>query len=93
MSVGKTASAGWSDLMRPIGAAIRTQPTPPVPAILDKRAARRNGPRGEAEIREDVRSLLEDEVDPAVERHGGRISLVDATDHAAGKSPFCTPGR
>lgn len=77
VAVGKTQSASWSELVNPIGAAIRTQLMSPVPAILGKCVARRNGPRSEAEIREDVQSLLEDEVNPAVERHGGKISLVD----------------
>ncbi len=80
VTVGKTPSASWSDIMKPIGAAIRTQLTSPVPAIVDHRVARRNGPRSDAEIREDVQSLLEDEVNPAVERHGGKISLVDVKD-------------
>ena len=77
VTVGKTPSASWPDIMKPIGAAIRIQLTSPVPAILDKRVARRNGPRSDAEIREDVQSLLEDEVNPSVQRHGGKISLVD----------------
>ena len=77
VTVGKKPSASWSDIMKPIGAAIRTQLMSPVPAILDKRIARRKGPRSDAEIREDVQSLLEDEVNPAVQRHGGKISLVD----------------
>ena len=77
VTVGKTPSASWSELINPIGAAIRTQLMSPVPAILGKRVARRNGPRSDAEIREDVQSLLDDEVNPAVEHHGGRISLVD----------------
>ena len=80
VTVGKAPSARWSDLMKPIGAAIRTQLLSPVPALLDKRIARRNGPRSDTEIREDVRSLLEDEVNPAVEGHGGKISLVDVKD-------------
>ncbi len=80
VTVGKTPSASWSDIMKPIGAAIRTQLVSPVPAILDQRVARRNGPRGDAEIREDVESLLEDEVNPSVGRHGGKISLVDVKD-------------
>ena len=80
VTVGKTPSASWSDIMKPIGAAIRTQLMSPVPALLGKRVARRNGPRSDAEIREDVQSLLEDEVNPAVEHHGGKISLVDVKD-------------
>ncbi len=77
VTVGKTPSASWSDIMKPIGLAIRTQMMSPVPAIIDKRVARRSGPRSDAEIREDVQSLLEDEVNPAVARHGGKISLLD----------------
>ena len=77
VTVGKTPSASWSDIMKPIGAAIRTQLMSPVPAILGKHVARRDGPRSDAEIREDVQSLLEDEVNQAVARHGGKISLVD----------------
>ncbi len=80
VTVGKTPSASWSDIMKPIGAAIRTQLMSPVPALLGKRVARRKGPRSDAEIREDVQSLLEDEVNPAVEQHGGKISLVDVKD-------------
>ena len=54
VTVGKTPAANWSDIMKPIGAAIRTQLMSPVPAVLDKRVARRSGPRSDAEIREDL---------------------------------------
>ena len=44
--------------------------------------------RSDAELGVVVQQLLDRQVNRSIANHGGKISLVDATDHAAGKQPF-----
>jgi len=76
VTVGKNAVRQRSDIMKPIGAA-DSHPTDVAGACLLANAARAQRPSKRRRDPRRFQSLLEDEVNPAVERHGGKISLVD----------------
>jgi len=77
VTVGKAAKRSWSEIMRPVGHAIRTLMLSGVPAILERDGRQRSEPRNDAQIRADVEALLENEINPSVASHGGKISVVE----------------
>ena len=42
-------------------------------------------------IKDKVERLLETEINHAIATHGGRIDVLDTTDHAAGANPYYAP--
>lgn len=76
VTVGKSGNSSWLELMKPIGAAIRTQLLSGVPTILERQVRAAAG-RTDEEIRRAVEELLEREVNPSVASHGGKISVVE----------------
>jgi Fe-S cluster biogenesis protein NfuA len=81
VTVTKASEAPWQALGRPIGAIIRGALRGPVPAVAaaPPRAAGPDGP-GDDELYERVADLFEEEVNPMVARHGGRVELIDVQD-------------
>ena len=80
VTVGKDSGASWSALKPGIGTVIRTQLVTGMPAILEApRTAGALG-RADAEVRAVVQELLDQQVNPSIAKHGGKISIVDLKD-------------
>lgn len=77
VTVGKRSDVAWQAIMKPIGAAIRSQLLSGVPAILEDPLQGSPGHRSDAEIKQVVESLLDREINPSVASHGGKISVVE----------------
>ncbi|MGP6159244.1 MAG: NifU family protein [Vulcanimicrobiaceae bacterium] len=80
VTVGKAPGASWPELKPAIGSAIRRQLLSGVPAVLESSGAANSGARSDAELREAVQRLLDDEVNRSIAAHGGQISIVDVHD-------------
>jgi len=74
VTVTQSATEDWPVLGKKIGTALREHIASGEPAIADKLKA--NTERSE-EIRNRVQTLLAEEINPAVESHGGFVSLID----------------
>ncbi len=74
VTVTQSATEDWPVLGRKIGAALREHIASGKPAIADGLKA--NTERSE-QIRNRVQTLLTEEINPAVESHGGYVSLID----------------
>jgi Fe-S cluster biogenesis protein NfuA len=77
VTIGKEARASWTELKPAIGMTIRTQLLTGVPAILEMPVHSSTQTRADAEIRELVQELLDQEVNRSIAAHGGKISIVD----------------
>jgi len=75
VTIGKSTDQSWVELMRPIGAAIRSQLGSGVPAVLLLDSPGGPGKRTDEEIQQAVQALLDREVNPSVAGHGGKISV------------------
>ena len=80
VAIGKQSEASWSEIKPKIAAVIREQLRSGMPAILSSPMSIHTGKRGDAEIRTLVQDLLDREVNPAVDAHGGKIVLVKVAD-------------
>ena len=77
LTITKNQGSDWNELKRPIGQIIRKhmqedlrniiQPPTPAPQL---------NPKNDAEIQEIVHQLLNDEINPSIAQHGGKISLI-----------------
>lgn len=74
VTVTQSAMEDWPALGKKIGAALREHIASGKPAIADKLKATTE--RSE-QIRNRVQTLLTEEINPAVESHGGYVSLID----------------
>ena len=80
VTVGKAASASWTELKSAIGETIRTQLLTVVPAILETHPGATMHGRSDADVRAVVQDLLDREVNRSIASHGGKISIVDVQD-------------
>ena len=84
VTVGKEASASWTELKSAIGAAIRTQLLSGTPGIGDLSPAMAGAPVDlSGDVAERIRAVLEQRVNPSIAAHGGRAELVAVEDDAA----------
>ena len=74
VTVTQSTMEDWPVLGKKIGAALREHIASGKPAIADKLKAT---PERSKQIRNRVQALLTDEINPAVESHGGFVSLID----------------
>lgn len=81
VTITKASEAPWQALGKAVGAAIRVSLRGPAPAVAAAapRAPGGDGP-GDDELYERVADLFEEEVNPMVARHGGRVELIDVQD-------------
>ena len=80
LAIGKQSDASWPDMKPKIAALIREQLLSGIPAILSSPQSIGTGKRADAEIRALIQDLLDREVNPAVDAHGGRIVLTEVAD-------------
>ena len=80
VTVGKKPSADWSGLRVAIGAVIRSQRLTGVRAIVDTVQAPPLTDRNDEQIRAAVQALLDQETNPSIAAHGGKIAIVDVKD-------------
>ncbi len=80
VTVGKDAGASWAALKPGIGTVIRTQLATGMPAILEAPCTAGALGRADAEVRAVVHELLDQQVNPSIAKHGGKISIVDLKD-------------
>ena len=80
VAIGKQSEASWPELKPKIAAVIREQLRSGIPAILTTPRSIHTGERADAEIRTLVQDLLDREVNPAVDAHGGKIVLTKVAD-------------
>jgi Fe-S cluster biogenesis protein NfuA len=77
VTVGKGAQTPWSELLRPIGAAIRAQLLTGVPALVALPAVPKEA-GSDAELMTLAQELLDKEINPSIASHGGRIQVERA---------------
>jgi len=80
VTIGKKESASWDGLRSEVGIVIRTQLLTGVRAILEAPRPAPPGNRNDDEIREVVQELLDQETNPSIAAHGGKISIVEVKD-------------
>ena len=80
VAIGKQSEASWPELKPKIAAVIREQMRSGIPAILTSPRSIHTGERADAEIQTLVQDLLDREVNPAVDAHGGKIVLTKVAD-------------
>lgn len=80
VTIGKKESASWDGLRSEVGSVIRTQLTTGVRAILEAPRCSSPGNRNDDEIREIIQDLLDQETNPSIASHGGKISIVEVKD-------------
>jgi Fe-S cluster biogenesis protein NfuA len=80
VAIAKQSEASWSEIKPKIAAVIREQLRSGIPAILSSPKSIHTGKRADAEIRTLVQDLLDREVNPAVDAHGGKIVLMKVAD-------------
>jgi Fe-S cluster biogenesis protein NfuA len=78
ITINKSAQADWPAIGKSIGAAIRAHLATDDPAVSD--AAWNNVPSSE-ELREQVRQVLDTEINPSIAGHGGVVTLIDVKDN------------
>lgn len=80
VTVGKNPDADWSGLKAKIGAVIRSQRLTGVRAILEAPQASLSTDRNDEQIRAAVQTLLDQETNPSIAAHGGKIAIVEVKD-------------
>ena len=80
VTVGKAPAAAWPGLKAAVGAAIRTQLLSGVPSMRGTSGAIGMPVRSDAELGAAVQELLDHEVNRAVAKHAGKISLLAVRD-------------
>jgi Fe-S cluster biogenesis protein NfuA len=80
VTVGKAPDASWGGLLKPIGAAIRTQLRTGVPCIFESAPALHFGDRSDAELARLIQELLDRQINPGLASHGGSISVEKVQD-------------
>jgi Fe-S cluster biogenesis protein NfuA len=82
VTVGKAGTAPWQAVGKQVGAAIRAALAGPRPAVATKAEPAGEG-RGAVDddvLYERVARLFDEQVNPMVARHGGRVELIDVQD-------------
>ena len=80
VTVVKDTPTPWQVLGKPIGVAIRQALAADVAAIAEKAPATGTTRVSDDELYERVNDLFEQQVNPMVARHGGRVELIDVQD-------------
>lgn len=80
VTIGKKERAPWDDLRSEVGTEIRTQLLTGVRAILEAPRPSPAGNRNDDEIRQVIQVLLDEETNPSIASHGGKISIVEVKD-------------
>lgn len=80
VTVVKDSPEPWQVLGRAVGAAIRQTLSRGAPAVADKAPATGAARFSDDELYERVNDLFEQQVNPMVARHGGRVELIDVQD-------------
>jgi Fe-S cluster biogenesis protein NfuA len=82
ITLEKDDPAPWQTVGKSVGAAIRQALAAEVPPIAERTAApgAAAGSTSDDELYERVSDLFEQEVNPMVARHGGRVELIDVQD-------------
>jgi Fe-S cluster biogenesis protein NfuA len=80
VTVVKDTPTPWQALGKSVGAAIRQVLTSDVPAVAEKAPATGAARLSDDELYERVNDLFEQQVNPMVARHGGRVELIDVQD-------------
>src|SRR5260370_5806799 len=78
VTVGKSDQAPWTMVGRDVGKAIRAALAGATPPVAVKTAPA--NPGDDDTLYDRVARLFEDEVNPMVARHGGRVELIDVQD-------------
>jgi len=80
VTVAKDSPAPWQVVGKSVGAAIRQVLASGVPPVADKAPASGTSRLSDDELYERVHDLFEQQVNPMVARHGGRVELIDVQD-------------
>jgi len=80
VTVVKDTPTPWPVIGKPIGVAIRQALAADVAAIAEKAPATGTTRVSDDELYERVNDLFEQQVNPMVARHGGRVELIDVQD-------------
>ena len=80
VTVVKDTPTPWQTLGKSVGSAIRQALTSGVPAVAEKAPATGAARLSDDELYERVNNLFEQQVNPMVARHGGRVELIDVQD-------------
>ena len=80
ITVGKETPAPWQVVGKSVGAAIRQVLGSDVAPIAEKAPAKGTSRLSDDELYERVHDLFEQQVNPMVARHGGRVELIDVQD-------------
>jgi Fe-S cluster biogenesis protein NfuA len=80
VTVVKDSPEPWQIVGKAVGAAIRQAVAAGSPAVADKAPATGAARQSDDELYERVNDLFEQQVNPMVARHGGRVELIDVQD-------------
>lgn len=80
VTVVKDTPTPWQALGKAVGAAIRQSLSSGTPPIAAKSPASGSSHFSDDELYERVHDLFEQQVNPMVARHGGRVELIDVQD-------------
>ena len=80
VTVAKDSPTPWQVVGKSVGAAIRQVLASDVAPIADKAPAQGTSRLSDDELYERVHDLFEQQVNPMVARHGGRVELIDVQD-------------
>ncbi len=80
VTVVKESAEAWQVAGKAVGAAIRQALSSDVPAIADRRPATGAARVSDDELYERVNDLFDQQVNPMVARHGGRVELIDVQE-------------
>ncbi|HEY6222827.1 MAG TPA: NifU family protein [Gemmatimonadales bacterium] len=80
VTVVKESPEAWQVAGKAVGAAIRQALSGDAPAIADRPAATGAARVSDDELYERVNDLFEQQVNPMVARHGGRVELIDVQE-------------
>jgi NFU1 iron-sulfur cluster scaffold homolog, mitochondrial len=82
VTVVKQAPTPWQAVGRAVGSAIRSALSAGVPAVAaaPKPASGKGSPLTDDALYEQVAKVFDEQVNPMVARHGGRVELIDVQD-------------
>jgi IscR-regulated protein YhgI len=80
VTVVKESPEAWQVAGKAVGTAIRQALEGPAPAIADRAPATGAARVSDDELYERVNDLFEQQVNPMVARHGGRVELIDVQE-------------
>ena len=80
VTVVKDSPEPWQVVGKSVGAAIRQVLAGDAPAVAEKAPATGAARMSDDELYERVNDLFEQQVNPMVARHGGRVELIDVQD-------------